>query len=170
MSENPFSSNTPSSSTENNASSNGMQYSGSNQYQTYGNSSSPYNNASAYRTPYGAPAANVPGAGLGLAAMILGIIGIVTCWFGIGGLIGLIGLILGIVALVKLNKVPGIAKGKAITGIVTSAISLLIGSITSIFLIVVMASALDSYSECSHLVNNQSAYNQCIGDYVDSAF
>ena len=64
--------------------------------------------------------------GLAIASMVLGIVSIVSCGFGI--LLGPIALVMGIVALRKASKEPRVygGRGFAIAGITTSACSLLI--------------------------------------------
>jgi Tfp pilus assembly protein PilE len=66
--------------------------------------------------------------------MILGILGLLLSVFGVGLLFALIGVILGIVALRTIGKTqtsstPQTGKGMAITGIVTGALGLIVGSI-----------------------------------------
>ena len=82
-----------------------------------------YNQVPTYDSVYGTPQPQPKGAGgLAIASLVLGIIGVVTCCFGIGALFGLIAIILGIVSLVK-----GRGKGLSIAGIVLGAIGLLFG-------------------------------------------
>ncbi|MBR1568302.1 MAG: zinc-ribbon domain-containing protein [Lachnospiraceae bacterium] len=79
--------------------------------------------------------------GLGIAALILGIIGLLTSCCGGGLLFGLIALILGIIYAIKAKK-----KGLGIAGIILGAISLLISGILLIMVIAAPAgfiSALD---------------------------
>ncbi len=64
--------------------------------------------------------------GLGIAAMILGIIAFLLSCCGAGGLLGIVGLILGIVGLTQKDK----GKGMATTGVVLSSIAILISLFT----------------------------------------
>src|SRR5687767_4503157 len=78
-------------------------------------------------TPYGA---NAPGrtlpTGMAVASLILGILGIFTAFFLLGGLLGLIAVILGIVALGKIKRGEAGGRGMAIGGIVTGALAMLL--------------------------------------------
>lgn len=91
------------------------------------------------------PAPSNPGKGLGIAAMILGIVSLVlstvcicTCsYFApiMGGFVGLIGLILAIMGKSK-SKAAGCSNGMATTGLILSLVSLLI---VIVFVVVVVA-------------------------------
>ena len=82
--------------------------------------------------PYVAPI-NVPGKGLGVASMVLGIISLVLfCFWFISIPCALISLILGIVGLSK-AKSAGMNNGMAVAGIVCSAIALVLMVMLFIF-------------------------------------
>lgn len=84
----------------------------------------------AYTQPTATPAASGPAKGLGIAGLVLGIIGIVTgCCYG-GFLFGLIGLILSIVYVAKKGS-----KGLGIGGIITSALGLILSIVMVILLV-----------------------------------
>lgn len=81
------------------------------------------NQVPTYDNVYGTPQPQQQGVGgLAIASLVLGIIGIVTCCFGVGALFGLVSLIMGIVSLVQ-----GRGKAMAIVGIVLGSIGLLLG-------------------------------------------
>lgn len=85
------------------------------------------------------------------ASMVLGIICLVTCLiFNIGFIPGLLGAIFGIVCLAK-KKEP---RGRAIAGIVTSAIGLLIGAIVTVIVVVVLLSGGLLIGAAANEVNN----------------
>ena len=73
--------------------------------------------------PYAAPIVK-KAPGMALAAMILGIVGIVTGFFVFGALLGIAAIILGALSLKKVKE-AGAGKGFAITGIVTGAVAVL---------------------------------------------
>ena len=73
--------------------------------------------------PYAAPVTK-KAPGMALAAMILGIVGIVTGFFVFGALLGIAAIILGALSLKKVKE-AGAGKGFAITGIVTGAVAVL---------------------------------------------
>lgn len=73
--------------------------------------------------PYAAPVTK-KAPGMALAAMILGIVGVVTGFFVFGVLLGIAAIILGALSLKKVKE-AGAGKGFAITGIVTGAVAVL---------------------------------------------
>ena len=73
--------------------------------------------------PYAAPIVK-KAPGMALAAMILGIVGVVTGFFVFGALLGIAAIILGAPSLKKVKE-AGAGKGFAITGIVTGAVAVL---------------------------------------------
>jgi hypothetical protein len=91
-----------------------------------------------YNAPYPGqmPAEPPKGRGPAIAALILGIIGIILgftfCLSWLGALLGLVGLILGIVGLMGVNKSPGGRKGLPIAGIIASVAAILIGLVITI--------------------------------------
>lgn len=74
--------------------------------------------------PYAAPIVK-KAPGMALAAMILGIVGIVTGFFVFGALLGIAAIILGALSLKKVKE-AGAGKAFALTGIITGAVSVLI--------------------------------------------
>ncbi|KJY48030.1 hypothetical protein VR46_00270 [Streptomyces sp. NRRL S-444] len=72
--------------------------------------------------------------GLAGAAMLLGVLGLSASVFFIGGLFGGIGLILGIIALTTAKR-TGIGRGKALTGVVTSAIAIVVSALVAVFFV-----------------------------------
>ena len=73
--------------------------------------------------PYAAPIVK-KAPGMALAAMILGIVGVVTGFFVFGALLGIAAIILGALSLKKVKE-AGAGKGFAITGIVTGVVAVL---------------------------------------------
>ncbi|WP_424347564.1 DUF4190 domain-containing protein, partial [Kocuria sp. CH-021] len=110
---------------------------------------------------YGA-ASKPAGTGLGIAALVLGIVALLTCWFVLGIVPGLVGLVLGIVALRKLGRTPGTSKALPIIGIVLSVL----GILASIFFLVVYGAFIDSIlnGECAQYLqaNDQAGFQRCL--------
>lgn len=101
---------------------------------------------------------------MGIAALILGIIAIITafipgCGIFIAPLLGLIGLILGIVDTVQKSK-KGEKKGASIAGIVLSAISFIV-----IVLQIVVFGALISNIDPNEIESSISAWNEIYSNY-----
>ncbi|MEU6427047.1 hypothetical protein ABZ860_14230 [Microbispora sp. NPDC046973] len=80
--------------------------------------------------PPGGPWGPQPGGGLGTAALVLGICSIVLLLLcGVGTLVAVVGLVLGIVAIARNSN-----RGRAIGGVVLSALTLLLALIISVAL------------------------------------
>ena len=75
---------------------------------------------------YGTAPAQGHSNGLGTAALVLGIIGLLTSWFGLGALLGVAAIILGALGLGKVKRREASNKGSAIAGIVLGVLSLLV--------------------------------------------
>ena len=77
---------------------------------------------------YTAPAQPPKASGLGIAGMVLGIVGIVVsgCFFWLGIILGIIGVVLSAVGL---KKSPQGKKGMAIAGVVCSVIAIIVAII-----------------------------------------
>lgn len=103
-----------------------------------------------------------PGTGLGIAALILGIVALLTCWFVLGLVPGLVGLVLGIVALRKLRRTPGASKALPIIGIVLSVLAIL----ASIFFLVIFGALIGeigpAMEACSQFSSDQAALQECL--------
>ncbi|GEO94032.1 DUF4190 domain-containing protein [Kocuria turfanensis] len=110
---------------------------------------------------YGA-GAKPQGTGLGIAALILGIVSLLTCWFVLGLVPGLVGLVLGIVAVRKLGRTPGASKAVPIIGIVLSVL----GILASIFFLVIFGALLGEFGPameaCNQYSSDPTAFQQCI--------
>ncbi|MEV3854738.1 DUF4190 domain-containing protein [Streptomyces sp. NPDC050095] len=89
-------------------------------------------------------------------AMGLGVIGLSTSIIVIGGLFGGIGLILGIVALTTAKR-TGIGRGKALTGVVTSAIAMAVCVLVAVFFVWYANKTQECYQPDSF-----QQYTQCV--------
>jgi len=112
----------------------------------------------AYGVAYGSgPAPAAPRNGLGVAALVLGIIALVFCWTVIGGVIlGILALIFGIIGYLRAKRGEATNAGVALSGAITGGI----GLIVSVVLLIVGASILGS------ILNTPAGKNltQCIQD------
>ncbi|MER8043118.1 DUF4190 domain-containing protein [Streptomyces sp. NPDC094032] len=100
--------------------------------------------------PYGAPGMQPPAQprnGLGVTALVLGIVGllfaIIPFLFWLGGILGLLALIFGIIGSSRAGKGLATNKGMAVTGLVLGAVSIL----AAIAWTIVLATAVKEYSE-----------------------
>lgn len=102
-----------------------------------------------------------PGTGLGIAALILGIVALLTSWFVLGIVPGIVGLVLGIVALRKLRRTPGASKALPIIGIVLSVLAIL----ASIFFLVIVGTLIGEFGpamEACSQFSDQAAIQECL--------
>lgn len=108
--------------------------------------------------------------GLGIAALVLGILSLVSWFLFIGGLFGLIAIILGVIALGRVKRGEANNKGMAIAGIVTGAIGLLL----TILVVVGVATLFNSgeFGNLTECVNNaggdQAAVDDCSRQFQDN--
>ena len=118
--------------------------------------------------PYGSnePVRTLP-KGLAIASLILGILGVLTAFFLLGGLLGLVAVILGFVALGKIKRGEADGRGMAIGGIVTGGIALLL---TIGFLAIVgsffasNSDEISSLTQCIEAAGNDQAATQACRD------
>ena len=81
---------------------------------------------------------------MGVAALVFGILGLVTCWVPfVGILLGLIGLILGIMSMIKKSG----NKAFGLIGIVLGGIGMIICVVITILAFVVGDAAMDAVDE-----------------------
>ncbi|WP_327673972.1 DUF4190 domain-containing protein [Kitasatospora sp. NBC_00458] len=102
------------------------------------------------------PLHTAPTNGLAGAAMALGVIGLSTSVLFIGGLVGVVGLILGIAALTTAKR-TGTGRGRALTGVVTSAIAIVV----SVLAAVLLAWYADATQEC-YQPDSLRQYTECV--------
>ncbi|MFG2230470.1 DUF4190 domain-containing protein [Streptomyces sp. NPDC048723] len=101
--------------------------------------------------------------GLAGAAMVLGVIGLSTSVVFIGGLFGGIGLILGIVALTTAKR-TGIGRGKALTGVVTSAIAIVVSVLVAFFFVWYANTTQECYQPASFQQYTHCVHQQLTGN------
>ena len=70
--------------------------------------------------------------GLGIAALVLGILGLLTSIFIVGGALGLIAIILGVMGLGRVKRGQATNRGMAITGIVLGVLALIIAALAAL--------------------------------------
>jgi hypothetical protein len=91
--------------------------------------------------PAPAPAYGYPGyygqplpAGMATAALVLGIAALVLCWTAAGGLLlGLLAVVFGLVAGRRARRGEAGGQGRAVAGLVTGAIGIVLGAVFLVF-------------------------------------
>lgn len=116
---------------------------------------------------YGGSGPSQPSNGIGIGAMVVGIVGLVLSWIPFLGLVlGIVALVLGIVGIRKVNRREATNKGMAITGVVTGAIATLIG----IFFLIVVVIAVDDFGslfECLEQAETVAEEQDCQRQFED---
>lgn len=105
------------------------------------------------------------GKGMGIAALVLGILSFLTGWFVMGGFLGVLGIIFGIISLVQAKR-ENAPKGLAITGIVFSALGVLSAIIMFILFITIFPNLFEIADACSQYQNDDAMFSQCIQDQM----
>lgn len=95
---------------------------------------------------YGQPAA-APANGLGVAALVIGIIALVLCWVPFVGLLGIVAVILGFIGIRRVSRGAATNRGMSITGVVTGVLATLAG-IAWIFVFAFFANSISNYQKC----------------------
>jgi hypothetical protein len=131
-----------------------------------------------YGQPYGqqgyqnAPAGYDQGApaksnGLGIAALVLGILSIPAAFFSFPGMIlGLLAIIFGIIGLRRVKARRADNKGMAIAGLVTGIVGFVLGTILLIVAIAFVSTAQDCINDYNS-TGDQAQYQQCVQDSVN---
>ncbi|MGW2629965.1 DUF4190 domain-containing protein [Streptomyces chattanoogensis] len=101
--------------------------------------------------PHGAPAPQQARNGLGVAALVLGIIGALSgipmVLFWLAGPLGLLALIFGIVGMGRAKKGQATNKGVAVTGTILGALALILAVVGVIVSVLVVKGAVDEAKE-----------------------
>jgi hypothetical protein len=111
-----------------------------------------------------APVRELP-KGQAITGMVLGIVGLCTALFYIGGVIGIIGLVFSILAIRKTARREGAGRGMAIAGLVTSVIAIILNAIEIILIVwfVHTVSNCDQYSPSLHPeTGSQTQFDNCV--------
>jgi Domain of unknown function (DUF4190) len=111
---------------------------------------------------YGQPARN----GFGVAALVLGIIAIVTCWTFVGGIVfGILALIFGILGRGRARRGEASNGGVALAGIITGAVGLILSVLfiaLGIGFVASHSSDVSNFQQClSSAGQDQQAQSSC---------
>ncbi|WP_369135138.1 DUF4190 domain-containing protein [Modestobacter sp. I12A-02662] len=125
--------------------------------------------------PYGGYGEPPRSTGLGIAALVLGILSLPGAFLvGVPGIVlGLIALVLGIVALRRVEARRADNRGMAITGVVTGALGLLLGVLGLLLGVLVLAGAVffvRTTGDCTtefDQTGDQARHEQCLRESVE---
>jgi len=105
--------------------------------------------------------------GVAVAALIIGILSLLTSWFVLGGLGGIVALILGIIGLSRVKKNRSGGRGMAITGIVTGALAMVVAVV--VFFVAVLGDTAVELEQCLR-ENPQEVCEQQFEDRIMNRF
>lgn len=128
-----------------------------------------------YQGQGGQPGYGYPGGkprnGLGTAALVLGILGLLTSILFFGGLLGLIAIVLGIVALGRVRRREATNRGASIAGIVLGVLSLIIPAILLIAGFSIYSANKTEFQQlqdCLQSANGQQEQQACQTEFNNS--
>ncbi|MGV9268945.1 DUF4190 domain-containing protein [Kitasatospora sp. NPDC003701] len=98
--------------------------------------------------------------GPAVAALALGVTGLLTSVVLLGGLLGVLGLVLAIVAL-GASRRTGSGRGKAVAGLVTSCVAIVLSVLMAVFLVWYA----DNTQEC-YRPDSFRQYTQCVHEQL----
>jgi hypothetical protein len=101
-----------------------------------------------------------PKNGLGLAALIVGIIGLLLSIFVVGGIFGIAAVILGFIGRGNAKRGEATNGGQALGGIITGGLAILI----SIIVVIAGAAFFDQIRDCTDPALSQAEAEECIED------
>ena len=105
--------------------------------------------------------------GLGIAALVLGILSLLGAFFaGVPGIVlGLIAIVLGVLGLRRVKAGRADNRGIAIAGLVTGILGLLLGILVLVFTVFLVRTTGDCIAELQQ-TGDQAAYQQCVEESV----
>lgn len=105
--------------------------------------------------------------GLGIAALVLGVLGILTALFLIGGLFGLLAVVLGFIGRGRVKRGEADNGGVALAGIITGVIAMVLAAgALVISLLVVGSESFQNLTECLAAAGeDQAAAEACIEEF-----
>ena len=116
---------------------------------------------------YAGSAPAQPSNGIGIAAMVVGIVALLLCWIPFLGLVlAIVALVLGIVGIRKASRGEATNKGMAITGVVTGGLALL-GGILSVLFFLFIAEEFGSLIECLDQAQTVEEERDCQTQFED---
>nr|WSX53816.1 DUF4190 domain-containing protein [Streptomyces sp. NBC_00974] len=101
--------------------------------------------------------------GLAETASVLGAVGLTTSIVFIGGPLGVVGLMFGLAAL-KTSRRTGTGRGKAVTGVVTSSLAIVVSVLVAVFMVWYANHTQECYRTDSFQQYRQCVHQQLTGD------
>jgi hypothetical protein len=123
--------------------------------------------------PYGQPAYGYPGPtgprnGLGTAALVCGIVGVVLCFTVVLGIVlGVLALVFGLIGRGRAKRGEATNRGHATAGVVLGIIGVVLSIVfIVIYVLIANSSTFKNYNECLNAANgDQAKISQCEQDF-----
>lgn len=115
-----------------------------------------------YGAPSGAPARN----GLGIAALVLGLAGLLfaVLFFPLGFVLAVVGIILGIIGMRRASRGEATNRGMALSGVILSIVALLISIALGAFVGYIFSETRD----CADPSLSETERQQCVEDKLEN--
>ena len=114
----------------------------------------------------GWPTSSAPRNGLGVAALVLGILGLVLSFVIVGGVLGLVAVVLGIVGLIRVRRGAANNSGMAIAGIITGVLAILVAVVVGVF-IADNADEIEDLGDCLEDAGTEQERDDCANRFED---
>jgi hypothetical protein len=117
---------------------------------------------------YDSPPTRPLGSGLAIAALVVGILALLTFWTVVGGIVlGLVAIVLGVIALGRVKKGIAAGRGMAIAGVVLGVLGLLLSlAFVALGAWVFNSSGGSTLTECiANADGDQAKVQQCQTDF-----
>jgi len=121
--------------------------------------------------PYGAPPFGTPGYsgapknGLGVAALVLGILGVMSSLLVFGALLGVVAIVLGFLGRRRAKNGEATNGGSALAGVILGLLSLVVAAVVVVAFANVFGDQFSTFAECDAQAETQAERAQCQIDF-----
>ena len=106
--------------------------------------------------------------GLGIAALVLGVLSILGSFFIAGGLFGVAAIILGALGMQRANRGEADNKGMALAGLITGIIGVIAAALFLVLYIAVWNSSdFENYRDCLEAAETDQDIEDCADEFAD---
>jgi len=122
-----------------------------------------------YGQPYGAPYGAGPGArprnGMGVAALVLGILGLILSFFVVGAVPGILAIIFGLIGRSLAKRREATNGGMALAGIITGVLAVLVAVGLVATVLSVLRPQLTRYQSCLRNAQTSGQQQECLDQF-----
>lgn len=108
--------------------------------------------------------------GIGIAALVMGILGLITSWLVFGGLLGLVAVVLGVIGRSRAKRGEATNGGVALAGIITGVLAIALSVLIVVGLVSLFGSdSVANFAECIEQAgDDQAAIEQCSQQFEEN--